>query len=438
MSKDSLFENHPVTTYSNLLVWLQSLSMRSAPPSQWLATINSAKGIRAEEIERSELLTFLDELKDSPKVKKAQLVKVAESALSTCNITIQTERTKAYRPTLQAKKFTREEIPKRIINSFKNTEIVSCVKLTYFNYRMICLRFNTVLFGTIDSWFVFDNRWKKFKPYRSYKSPVEAIDFLYSAAIATFNQHRSNASHNHYERFSLLGGKKNYKEWIVSIPNWTGSFNDAHFNVENTILHLRTSEWKDDDGKPLFLIDEVQSDWHAMGRDNGYYYNIVDSINDDETEFVPDAPFIKEWHELGIKIAIGIALQSGHYRVGFTTGSVHSSRYDADLDGFYILYDQLIPKALEKIAAKFKCNLTQSTITTSTPKHTLRYRGAVGWELKPSVKGELETIVSNEEVAMRFMQSRGQKKLEEVRVLEISDSLADIVRSKGLPLFGWW
>lgn len=437
MSEDSLFENHPIATYSNLLVWLQSLSMRSAPPSQWLATINSAKGIRAEELERSELLTFLNEFKDTPKVTKAQLVEVAEHALSTCNISVQTERTTAYRPTLQSKKFTREDIPKRIINSFKNAEIISCVKLTSFNYRMICLRFNTVLFGILDSWFVFDNRWKKFKPYRSYKSSVEAIDSLYSATIATFNQHRSHTSHNRYERFSLLGSKKSYKEWIVSIPNWTGSFNDAHFDVENTVLHLRTSEWKDNEGKALFLVDEVQSDWHAKGRDNGYYH-IDDSINEDETDSVPDAPFIKEWHELGIKIAIGIALQSGHSRVGFTTGNIHSSRYDSELDGFYLLYDQLIPKALEKIAAKFKCNLTQSNITTSTPKHTLRYRSAVGWELKPSVKGEMETVVRNEEVAMRFMQSRGQKKTEEVRVLEISDSLADTVKSKGLPLFGWW
>ena len=438
MTESNRFEYHPIATYSSLLEWLQSLTMRSASPSQWLATINSAKGIRTDEIVRSELITFLDQFKESLKITKSQLMEVAEYALSTCKISIQTEVAKAYRPTLQSKRFTREEIPKRLTNSFTKGEIISCIKLTSFNYKMIGLRFNTSLFGIIDSWFVFDDRWKKFKPFRSYKTPVEAIDFLYSAAIAKFSQHRSHASRNHYERYALLGIRRSYKEWIISIPNWTGIFNDAHFDVENTIIHLRTSEWKDNDGKPLFLVDEIQSDWHAMGRSNGYYYDSDDSINEDESDLVPDAPYIKEWHELGIKIATALALQSGHTRVAFTTGNVHCARYGNDLDGFYLLYDQLIPKALEKIAAKFKCNLSQSTITTSTPKHTLRNLRDGGWELNSSVKGELETVIRNEEVAIRFMQSRGQKKLEEVRVLEISPALADIVKKKGLPLFGWW
>jgi len=39
---------------------------------------------------------------------------------------------------------------------------------------------------------------------------------------------------------------------------------------------------------------------------------------------------------------------------------------------------------------------------------------------------------------MRYLESRGQKKKEEVETFEISPVLAGIVKSKGLPLFGWW
>ncbi len=39
---------------------------------------------------------------------------------------------------------------------------------------------------------------------------------------------------------------------------------------------------------------------------------------------------------------------------------------------------------------------------------------------------------------MRYLVSRGQKKQEEVRMFEISPALADAVKSKGIPLFGWW
>ena len=56
----------------------------------------------------------------------------------------------------------------------------------------------------------------------------------------------------------------------------------------------------------------------------------------------------------------------------------------------------------------------------------------------PFCKDELSTTVRNEEVAMRFMQSRGQKKLEAVHVLEVSSGLQYIFKSKGLPLFGSW
>ena len=431
------FDHYPIELYSNFIMWLQRLNMRSAPPSQWLATINSAKGIRAEEIVRSDLLNFIVESKNTQKITKAQLVEVAELALSKCRLSIQTQLATAYRPSSHLKKFTPEDIPKRIINTFSNGEIINCVKLTSFNYRIIGLRFNTSLFGIIDSWFVFDNRWRQFKPFRCYKTAVESIDFLYSAAIAKFNQHRSHAPHNHYEGYSLLGANRNYKEWIVSIPNWTGLFNDAHFDVQNTILHLRTSEWKDVDGKSLFLVDEIQSDWHAKGRDNGYYDTNY-STDEDKTDSVPDAPYIKEWHELGIKIAIWVSLLSGHNQVAFTVANVHSERYGNDLDGFHMLYDQLIPKALRKIAAKFECNLTMLTIKTKMPNHMLLNRGADGWDLVPSIKGEIKAVVRNEEVAMRIMQSRATERMREVLVLEISGSLANTVKNKGLPMFGWW
>lgn len=93
---------------------------------------------------------------------------------------------------------------------------------------------------------------------------------------------------------------------------------------------------------------------------------------------------------------------------------------------------------MEKIASKFECNLTKTTISTSTPKHTLHNHGSSGLQLRPSVKGELSTLVRNEEVAMRFMQNRDIKSFEEVQVLEISPALAEIINDKGIPLFGWW
>ena len=137
-------------------------------------------------------------------------------------------------------------------------------------------------------------------------------------------------------------------------------------------------------------------------------------------------------------MAIWIALRSGHHRVAFTRSNVHKSRYGKDLEKFYLLYDQLIPKALAKLATKFKCSLEPGMILISKPTDTIRFKNGTGWELRKLGKNEYIQIIKNQVVAMRYLETRGEKQSEEVRVFEISPMLANIVKSKGLPLFGWW
>lgn len=429
------FDNHPVTLYSNLIEWLHSLKMRSAPAAQWIATILSAKGIREDEIERSKLLTFLEEFDKTDKVAKEQLLDVAKGGLSNCLYTLRTERSISYRPALQSAAFTREVIPKKVLNTFSDGEIVSCHKFVSFNYRIVRLKF-TGMFGSGESWFVFDEHWHQFKPSKSYKNAVDAVDFLYTVAADKFSEYSSQAPRNYYERYSLLGKNSSYKEWVVCLPDWPETYENSHFDLNNLVLHIRSSEWKDTKDQPLLLIDEIQSDWHAFGRDNGYYD--IGTLAEEGSDAVPEGPFKKEWHELGIKLAIRIALQSGHHRIAFTTANVHKLRYGRDLDGFHLLYDQLIPKALAKLVTKFKCSLELGMILISKPTDTMRFKNGTGWELRKKGTDEDIQIIKNQVVAMRYLESRGQKKSEEVRVFEISPVLANIVKSKGLPLFGWW
>lgn len=415
--------------------WLLTISMRSAPAQQWIATLVSAKGLREEEIERSGLLQFLVEFDDAHKLTKEQLLDIAEEGLSACQFTLKTERSTTYRPALQSAAFSSETIPQKVLDTFSDAEIVSCHKLVSFNYKVVRLKF-TGMFGCGENWVVFDEHWHRFKPYKDYINAVDAIDFLYTVAAERFSAYSSKSPHNYYERYSLLGKNSSYKEWVVCLPDWPEAFENSHFDLTNLVLHIRTSEWKDTKDQPLLLIDEIQSDWHALGRDNGYYD--IGTISDEGSDAAPEAPFKKEWHELGIKLAVWIALQSGHRRVAFTTGNVHKSRYGRDLEGFHLLYDQLIPKALAKLAAKFKCSLEPGLILISKPTDTIRFKSGTGWELRKQGKDEDIQIIKNQVVAMRYLESRGQKKSEEVLVFEMSPELANLVRNKGLPLFGSW
>jgi len=430
------FDNHSLVLYSNLMEWLHSLKMRSAPAKQWLSTIQSAKGIREDEIHRSGLVNFLIELESTQKVNKSELLDIAQKGLSDCSITIRTERTTTYVPALQSAAFTSDIIPQKVLDSFADAEIVSCHKLTSFNYKIVRLKF-TNMFGSGESWVVFDQHWHRFKPYRNYTTAVDAVDFLYSVAKDKFSNYCSNSPKNYYERYSLLGKNNSYKEWLVCLPYWKDGFEQLHFDLMNVILHLRTSEWKDTDNKPLLLIDEIQSDWHAAGRERGYH-EIGEDIDPYNPAAVPDVPFKKEWYELGVKLAIWVALQSGHNRVAFTKANVHKVRYKQDLDGFHLLYDQLIPKALAKLADKFNCSLDLANIEVSKPTDTIRFKNGTGWELRKQGKNDDVQIIRNQVVAMRYLKGRGQKQKEEVRVLEVSPELNELVKSKGLPLFGWW
>lgn len=429
------FDNHPIALYSNLMEWLQALNMRSAPAAQWISTIFSAKGIREDEIEQSGLLSFLGEFDKTDKVTKEQLLEAAEYELSACVFTVRTERSVSYRPELQSAAFTREAIPKKVLDTFSDGEIISCHKLVSFNYRIVRLKF-TGMFGSCESWCVFDEYWHRFKPYKNYEDAVDAIDFLYTAAADKFSEYSSRSPRNYYERYSLLGKNSSYKEWVVCLPAWPDGFEQSHFDLMNVILHLRTSEWTDSKNQPLLLIDEIQSDWHTLGRVHGYHDVGADVESDSDT--VPDAPFKKEWHELGVKLSIWLALLSGHRRVAFTSSNVHRSRYGRDMEGFHLLYDQLIPKVLDKLAAKFKCSIEPAMITTSKSKDNIRYKRGAGWELRTRGEDEKVKVVKNEVVAMRYLESRGVKRQEEVKVFEISPELADLVKGKGLPLFGWW
>lgn len=415
--------------------WLHKLNMRSAPASQWVATISAAKGIREDEIDKSGLLQFLLEFDAARKFTKKELLNIAEDRFSACELTLRTERSTTYRPALQSAALSSETIPQKILDTFNDAEIISCYKLASFNYKVVRLKF-TGMFGCGESWVVFDENWQRFKPYKDYINSVDAVDFLYTVAAERFSAFSSKTPLNYYERYSLLGKNSSYKEWVVCLPDWPEAYENSHFDLKNLVLHLRTSEWKDTKDQPLLLIDEIQSDWHALGRDNGYYD--IGTMVDEASDAVPEAPFKREWHELGIKLAFWIALQSGHHRVAFTAGNVHKSRYGRDLEGFHLLYDQLIPKALAKLAAKFKCTLEPGMILISKPTDTIRFRRGTGWELSKQGTSEDIQIIKNQVVAMRYLESRGQKKQEEVRVFEISPELADLVKNKGIPLFGWW
>jgi hypothetical protein len=65
-----------------------------------------------------------------------------------------------------------------------------------------------------------------------------------------------------------------YRELLITLPLGQGSNPErapsTHWDTEAVVAHVRFMEKTDAEGKKVMFIEEVQSDWHQKGRDQGY------------------------------------------------------------------------------------------------------------------------------------------------------------------------
>jgi hypothetical protein len=83
----------------------------------------------------------------------------------------------------------------------------------------------------------------------------------------------------------VVPGGKNHREFLIRLPNISGSFRvQGHFPEDKIVVFIRVSERTDANGKRVLFIEEIQSDWHQEGREKGYQ---GDKTSEDRTNF-PD------------------------------------------------------------------------------------------------------------------------------------------------------
>lgn len=190
-----------------------------------------------------------------------------------------------------------------------------------------------------------------------------------------------------YHSYQLPGGE-NYQEKLLTLPfdrrqvgmNTEGDlagipftqryiggqkasdvYKSSHWDEPNVLAHIRTND-RDVGGVASKHIEEIQSDWHQQGRDQGYKSDY--KLTPEETakseynrmygdgswnrapedtranwiqdagrvggisKGVPDAPFKKSWPELAMKRTIRQAIDEGKSRVSWTPGEAQAARYD--------------------------------------------------------------------------------------------------------------
>jgi hypothetical protein len=138
-------------------------------------------------------------------------------------------------------------------------------------------------------------------------------------------------------------------------------FKSHAFEEPNIVVWVRGSVRTDAEGKTVFVIEEIQTDWHQRGRKRGYKgvlpegYTVAkdDEVSDmwqvrnkngnvvsraetkeeavyfaASSDAVPDAPFKKTWPLLAMKRIIRYAAEKGYDKVAWTPGIVQAKRWE--------------------------------------------------------------------------------------------------------------
>jgi hypothetical protein len=77
-----------------------------------------------------------------------------------------------------------------------------------------------------------------------------------------------------FQNWSSDPSNPTYRELLITLPMGVGSNPErapsTHWDTEGVVAHMRFMDKTDADGKRVLFIEEVQSDWHQKGRDQGY------------------------------------------------------------------------------------------------------------------------------------------------------------------------
>lgn len=319
----------------------QSLKQAKGQPQQMLAMLKKSPGVKAEELEWIGVEDWLNAYEGT--VTKEEIVEFVVSN------GVRVEEVQA----LAASKTQAQ----------RNAKINESIKPFGYRYDrydgedLFFAEDNVGETSNIDDWMTF----------RELPEEVQQAVQFASSSITTVSPK--------YKEYTLPGGT-NYREVLLTLPapdidpNAPGSalasrdagvFQGGHWNQPNVLAHLRLKDRVSDDGKKVLFIEEIQSDWHAEGRRQGYdikkptlddarkFFDIDTDVwsglSDSERQSyleemqsgephvakgrVPDAPFKgNAWVELTAKRAIRMAAEEGYDAIAWTTGDQQADRYD--------------------------------------------------------------------------------------------------------------
>ncbi len=423
--------------YSLLQQRLQAIPLQRATARQWQATVNNLKkrGVREEEIFWSGLQAFFAQQAPDVLLDKSRVLSALD--FSNTRLELTTEQIWGASGGLNFQEVA-QKMPHQVVYRAALKLDASCHCILRYvdsvcNYRVGVVK--TLVDGhpmaLNKCWFALDSYGRSINRQpgenRFYESSVAAMVAANDHARHTLGLRSGASFHTHFDHLTLFGGNE-YREWIVSLPDYQRIFFGAHHFDHNVLMHIRTTKRRDIHGRRLLFVEEVQSDWHQSGQRDGYDNNYWGAV--------AHAPFKKEWPALAMKLMLIRASQNGFDGVAWPSGDIQENRYGKSLNAIKRHYDVEIPAALNRLGKPFQCQVEETRIETRDPWLNLQ-KSRNKWRVADS-QGKFRTRdrYHSRDEAMAVL-ARHCRSIElQVPVLLITDALRQQIAEKGLPLFG--
>lgn len=425
----------PQSLYSHLQQSIQALPLQAATVKQWRGTLGNLTGIRQEEIQWSGLQSALSCIRAETVLSKQQVLDAID--LRNIRLALSAEKIWGIDGGLSFREVA-QRMPHQAVYraALKLDARCQCV-LRYVdeshNYRV-----GVVKTLDADHHLALNRYWFALDPYgRAIRNTSNNSLFFPNSEVAKTSADRHARDvlnikggahfHTRFDHLTLYGGD-NYREWLVTLPDYQRIFFGAHHFDHNVLAHLRTTTRLDTQGRKLLFIEEVQSDWHQSGQRDGYDSNPWGEV--------ANAPFKKEWPVLAIKLMLIHASQNGFDGIGWADGNIQETRYTRALQTIKRRYDVEIPGALNRLGKPFHANVERTAITTRDPwlnvvRHNNKWRVSDG-----TGKFETRDKYRSREEAMQLLHRHCKTIDLPVSMFFINNDLRRQIAERGLPLFG--
>ncbi len=417
---------------SSLPSLIRGMGLKRASAEQWAATLRAmtSKGVKPEELDESGVLIRLKTQFAGETLSQAQVVRLLDLGHVTPKFVCESRfgfMTKAgWNECCQW--VPAKDYKKRGLWGSKRDGSWYIIRYRHraLGWSVVRCRYTDLFTRRPDWWWVLDERGKLVEqPQEGFDSPEDAIEYAEHRINQRFSPMGSDHALPKWERYSLQGND-GYREILIQLDDWHGSYKPRHYRSRNVLVHVRTGIRETDGGRRVLFLDEIQSDWHAdlhaAGKGDSSTQNKV---------LPPDAPFRKDWPLLALKLMLWWSQAQKLDGVAWSTAELQFARWRS-YGPPEALYRSALPDAARSIAKVLNLELTQTSMAVRSNTRWVELADDGGWVVRNRSGVPITKPFRHRSQAEVFADLTGSFVRVNVPVLWLND-MAPI---KAIPLYG--